>query len=122
VGEGSSAIAPASVSADSEDDDHHKWKNTSSQCDKDKVQTIVNNDIQNGGQVVQFTIENKGECPVRVGTAAQRGDFSGGSQQLIPPGTKERVYITIQPGQLLMASCEGVAGKKCDWEISHLTP
>lgn len=123
VGEGSSGIAPASVSGHSEDGDHHKWKNTGQQCEKDKVQTIVNNSNSLLGVTeVHFTIENKGDCDVRVGTAPQRGDFSGGRQQLIPPGAEERVHITIPEGQFLLAQCQGVAGKKCDWEISHLSP
>lgn len=123
VGEGSSGIAPASVSADSEDD-HHTWKNTSPKCEKDTVQTIVNNsDTLLGGKEVSFTIENKGDCPVLVGTSTLRGDFSGGIQpQLIPPGAKERVHIQVQGGEFVLASCQGIAGKKCDWTISHLTP
>lgn len=123
VGEGSSGIASASVSADSEDD-HHTWKNTSPRSENDKVQTIVNNsDTLLGGKEVSFTIENKGDSPVRVLTSILRGDFSGVVQeQLIPSGAKERVHIQIQGGQFLLASCQGIAGKKCDWTISHLIP
>ena len=119
VGEGSSVIAR--VSGDG-DDHHDTWKETGEKCEKDIIQTIVNNDFSNGGQDVHFTIDNKGECTVRVGTAPQRGDFSSGSQQLIPAGARERVHFLIQPGDFLLAKCEGVTGKKCDWEISHLTP
>lgn len=123
VGEGSSAIARAPASDDSDDGHHDKWTNTSNDPEKDKVQTIVNNSNGVlGGKDVYFTIENKGDGPVRVGTSPQRGDFSGGSQQLIPPGARERVHISMADGEFLLASCQRVAGKKCDWTISHLTP
>ena len=98
-----------------------EWHNTSDVCERDETQTIVNN-ARGRKKEIGFTIENRGECPVLVGTAPQEGDFSGGPDPLEIRKGKQWVFITIPRGHYLLASCKNAAGiQGCSWTISGLS-
>jgi hypothetical protein len=97
-----------------------EWHNTSQRCEDDATQTIVNNKLGRKKEV-SLTVENRGDCPVLVGTAPQEGDFSGGDNTEIKKG-KQRVHIKLPKGHYLMAGCRPSADFGCDWTISDVRP